>query len=90
MLGGGRLRKGCIETYGVIGMLDRIREPRLDGVAASCFDVDAEVVETPPFCASSFRNCSLFIVQCIRDYRRSIYLGIGLEISVGLGGEVRA
>lgn len=45
-----------LRTYGVIGMLDRMREPRLDGIEASRFKGDAGEVEALLFCASSLRN----------------------------------
>lgn len=62
-------------SYGVIGMLDFIREPRAeDGVALSfAFGVDAA-----PFCpdalaelaSSSFRNWSLFILKGRFSFQR--------------------
>lgn len=60
-----------IKTYGVIGMLDFMRDPRAEGVAPAK-PVLGE--DDAPFCSPlgdfaelasrSFRNCSLFIFAC--------------------------
>lgn len=63
------------EAYGVIGMLDRCRDPRApapDGVAlpgVAPLLGDDDLVEFAP---SSFRNCSLFMVAVPRWF-----LGLG-------------
>lgn len=51
-------------TYGVIGMLDLMRDPRAEGVAAALpFGVaDAPLGDLAALASRSFRNWSLFMV----------------------------
>lgn len=62
--------------YGVIGMLERIRDPRSPpGVALPGAALRADVAGFPVDCdelsASRRRNCSLFMVDCGSQYGRS-------------------